>query len=89
MARYTPQRLIELLTERLDPDNLTRREMRIVAGRLLVLGDMLCEELNLDDEGVEQLREVALTEMQAEAADYEYDDDEEDDEEDEDDEAER
>ena len=89
MARYTPQRLIEILADRLDPENLTRREMRSIAGRLLVLSDYLCDELGLDETEADELRSVTVAELEAEVRDdgvYDEADDEEDEDDDEDEE---
>ena len=89
MARYSIERLIQILAERLEPEDMTKKQAREAVGRLSILVDFLCDEFGWDESDREDICDAVIHKLereakQAEDGDSEPCDDEDDDEDDED-----
>jgi hypothetical protein len=91
MPRYSIERLIEILAERLEPEDMTKKQAREAVGRLSILVDFLCDEFGWDESDREDICDAAMRKLEREAEQAEYgdfepcDDDDDDDDEEEDD----
>jgi hypothetical protein len=90
MSRYSIERLIEILAERLEPEDMTKKQAREAVGRLSILVDFLCDEFGWDESDREDICDAALHKLereakQAEDGDFEPCDDDDDEEEEDDD----
>ncbi len=66
MARYTIQRLVQLLAERCEPEDMTRKQAREVVGRLSIIVDYLCDEFDWDEYDREEIIEIATVQLERE-----------------------